>query len=151
MNKKTIQNIESKIETWMDNHGLLFLRISLAIVFFWFGILKPLGLSPAADLVYATAFWFSPHTFLLIVGWWEVIIGITLLFRKTLPIGIILLFAQMIGTFLPLVLLPQVVFVKFPFVLSMEGQYIFKNLVLISAGIVVGGTLHYKHKKNRLM
>lgn len=151
MNRKIIQKIESKVENWMDNHGLLFLRISLAIIFFWFGILKPLGLSPAANLVYATSFWFTPHTFLLIVGWWEVIIGITLLFRKILPIGILLLLTHMIGTFLPLVLLPHVVFAKFPFVLTMEGQYIFKNLVLISAGIVVGGTLHYKHKKNKLM
>lgn len=151
MNKKTIQKFESKIETWMDKHSLLFLRISLATIFLWFGILKPLGLSPAADLIYATSFWFTPHTFLQIVGWWEVIIGLTLLFRKTLSIGIILLFAHMIGTFLPLILLPKVVFTKFPFVLTMEGQYIFKNLVIIAAGIVVGGTLHYKNKKNKLI
>lgn len=55
--------------------------------------------------------------------------------------GLFLLALQMPGTFLPLVLLPEVCFVNFPFDLTLEGQYIVKNLVLIGAGLVVGSRL----------
>jgi hypothetical protein len=47
----------------------------------------------------------------------------------------------MVGTFLPVVLLPDVVFATFPYGLTLEGQYIAKNLVVIGAALVVGGTL----------
>ena len=55
--------------------------------------------------------------------------------------GLFLLALQMPGTFLPLVLLPEICFVNFPFDLTLEGQYIVKNLVLIGAGLVVGSRL----------
>jgi len=48
------------------------------------------------------------------------------------------------GTFLPLVLLPEVCFTNFPFGLTTEGQYIIKNLIIISAAIVVGSTVRDK-------
>jgi hypothetical protein len=56
-------------------------------------------------------------------------------------VGLFLLAVQMPGTFLPLVLLPEVCFTTFPFDLTLEGQYIVKNLVLIGAGLVVGSKL----------
>jgi uncharacterized membrane protein YkgB len=45
------------------------------------------------------------------------------------------------GTFLPLILLPEVCFTSFPFGLTLEGQYIVKNLIIISAALVVGSTV----------
>ena len=51
---------------------------------------------------------------------------------------------QMAGTFLPLILLPEVTFIKFPFVLTLEGQYIIKNIVIITAGIVIGSHVRDK-------
>ena len=48
------------------------------------------------------------------------------------------------GTFLPLILLPEVCFTSFPFGLTVEGQYIIKNLIIISAAIVVGSTVRDK-------
>ena len=54
---------------------------------------------------------------------------------------LLLLFLQMPGTFLPLVLLPGVCFTELPVGLTMDGQYIVKNLVLISAALVIGGTV----------
>ena len=129
------------IRTFMSTYGFIFLRYSLAIVFFWFGILKPIGLSPAAALVEKTVFWFSADWFVPFLGWWEAAIGIFLLFRSTLRIALLLLFLQIPGTFLPLVLLPEITFDHFPFGLSLEGQYVIKNLVLIAAAITVGGTV----------
>ena len=106
--------------------------------FIWFGILKPLGLSPAADLVAKTVYWVSPTWFVPFLGWWEVIIGICLIYKPLLRLGLALMALQMAGTFLPLILLPEVVYGANYFALTLEGQYIIKNLVLIAAGLVVG-------------
>lgn len=130
----------------MARIGVPALRVSLAIIFVWFGLLKPLGLSPAGPLVEATVSWmpvFSPSQWVGVIGWWEVLIGVTFLFRPTLRIAIALLALQMTGTFLPLVMLPDVTFQagRYPFVPTIEGQYIIKNLLIISAALVVGGTV----------
>jgi uncharacterized membrane protein YkgB len=72
-----------------------------------------------------------------------VTIGIAFLFRRTLRLAIGLLFLQMIGTFLPLVLLPEVTFQpgRYPYAPTLVGQYILKNLLIVAAALVVGGTV----------
>lgn len=125
----------------MERNGVRLLRISVGLVFVWFGALKTVGMSPAQELVARTVYWFPPEVFIPILGWWEVLIGVGLLIRPLARMAIALLFLQMPGTFLPLVLLPDVCFTSIPFGLTIEGQYIVKNLVLISAAIVVGGTV----------
>ena len=123
------------------------LQVSLGILFVWFGILKPIGISPAEPLVKATVAWmppFEPATWLIIIGWWEVTIGICFLFRRTIRVAIALLFLQMVGTFMPLVMLPEVAFQegRIPYGPTMEGQYILKNILIISAALVLGGTIY---------
>ncbi len=137
----TYDTIDRHIAGFMNRYGLLFLRYSLAAIFIWFGALKPFGLSPAQELVERTVYWFPAPQFVAILGIWEVAIGVGLLFRPLIRAAIFLLFLQMPGTMLPLFLLPDVCFVEFPYALTLEGQYIIKNLVLISAAIVVGGTV----------
>ena len=141
-----IDKIDYRIADWMYRHGRLFLRISLGIVFIWFGLLKVYGLSPANQLIERTVYWFPPDMFIPILGWWEVAIGVGLLIKPFIRLALLLLFLQMPGTMLPLVLLPDVCFTQFPFGLTIEGQYIIKNLVLVSAAIVVGGTVRYTEK-----
>ncbi len=116
----------------------LFLRLSMGIVFVWFGALKFAGISPANELVTRTVYWFSPNVFIPILGWWEVIIGLCMIVKPLNRLAIFLLFLQMPGTMLPLFLLPDVCFTQIPFGLTIEGQYIVKNLVLISAAIAIG-------------
>ena len=136
-----IDAVDARIAKWMERYGLRVLRLSLAAIFVWFGALKPLGISPAEELVSRTVYWFPPDKFVPILGWWEVAIGVCLLIRPLLRLGLLLLFLQMPGTVLPLLLLPSVCFTEPPFGLTLEGQYIVKNLVLIGAAIVVGGTV----------
>lgn len=133
--------IDPILSGWMNRHGTFFLRISMGIIFIWFGLLKCFGQSPANDLVAHTVYWVDPEVFIPILGWWEVAIGIGFLFRTLLRTAIFLLFLQIWGTFLPLIVLPEVCFEKFPFVLTIEGQYIVKNLLILSAAIVLGGTV----------
>lgn len=89
-----------------------------------------------------TVCWFRPEVFLPILGWWEVAIGLCLLFRPLTRPGIFLLFLQMPGTFLLLVLLPEGCFQKFPAVLTMEGQSIVKNLIIIGAAFRASRLTH---------
>jgi len=138
--------LDRRIATFMRGYGLTALRLSLMVIFIWFGILKPLGLSPAEPLVLMTVDWMpllSPTSWLAVIGWWEVLIGVMFVSRRTIRIAIALLALQMVGTFMPLVLLPEVTFQpgRIPYAPTMEGQYIIKNLLIISAAIVIGGTL----------
>lgn len=135
----------------MHKYGFILLRYSLAIIFIWFGILKPLGLSPASDLVANTAYWFASDWFVPLLGWWEVAIGVFLLFRPTVRFALLLLFLQIPGTFLPLILLPDETFTHFPFGLTLEGQYILKNLILIAAAITVGGTVNRNNTPKEIL
>ena len=92
----------------------------------------------------------SAENWLTVIGWWEVIIGITFLFKSTTRIAIGLLFLQMVGTLIPLVFLPEVTFQKGSYLMpTLEGQYIIKNLMIISAVLVVGGT-HYRKRNGSI-
>ena len=145
--KRYFDRIDKRIVDFMKAYGVGFLRVSLAIVFIWFGILKPLGLSSANDIVVKTVYWFDPSWFVPFLGVWEVLIGICLLYKPLIRFGIFIMLLQMAGTFLPLILLPDIIYVKFPFVMTIEGQYIIKNLVLISAAIVIGSHVRDKQPK----
>jgi len=129
------------VRHFMAEQSTRVLRFSLAVVFVWFGALKIWAESPADDLVRRTIYWLPSERFLPVLGAWEVIIGLCLFFRPWQRLGLLLLALQLPGTFLPLVLLPSVCFADFPFVLSMEGQYIVKNLLIIGAALVIGGEL----------
>ncbi|MGW8252058.1 MAG: DoxX family membrane protein [Anaerolineales bacterium] len=133
---------DRSITGWMAFNGLTIMRLGLGVVFLWFGALKLVpGLSPAEDLVRSSIFFVDPDTFQPLLAVWEMVIGIGLLSGKYLRATLFLLFAQMVGTALPLVALPERVWTAFPYGLTLEGQYIIKNLVLIGAALVLGGTV----------
>lgn len=147
--KLDIKELDRALIETLNRISLPVLRISLGVIFIWFGALKPLGNSPANDVITKTVYWFDPDIFIPILGVWEIAIGLCLLYAPFIRAGLFLLALQMPGTFLPLVLLPEVCFVNFPFDLTLEGQYIIKNLVLIGAAIVVGSRLAPLSEKSR--
>ena len=118
------------------------IRIPIFIIFFWFGFLKIIDLSPAQQLVKDTVYWMpflTAESWTYIIGAWEVLIAICFLFKRTTLIAMILLFLQMSGTFLPLVILPEITFQNSnPFLPTLEGQYIIKNIIIITAAIMIG-------------
>lgn len=134
--------LDTAITQWMAQYGLKILRIALGVIFFWFGALKLFpGLSPAEDLVRDSTFFVNPAWFYPVLAIWEMTIGIGLIFGIFMRATLLLLFLQMPGTFLPLIVLPERVWTHFPYGLTIEGQYIFKNFVLIGAGLVLGATV----------
>lgn len=144
---RKLNNIDISITRWMAAHGLKFLRISVGIIFVWYGALKYFpNLSPAEEISTSTFDILTFHLFsdtaiANILATWEVLIGIGLLFNLFLRTTLLLLFLQMIGTFAPIFLFPYKVFNVFPYGLTLEGQYIIKNLIIVSAGIVLGSTV----------
>ena len=143
----SFNRIDRRITNWMASYGILVLRISLGLVFFWFGILKFFpGLSPAQDLAARTiaiiTFGSIPTAIsVLLLAVWECLIGLGLIFGVFMRATLLLLFLQMLGTITPVFFFPHEVFTQIPYAPTLEGQYIIKNLVLISAGIVIGATV----------
>lgn len=138
---------DERIISFMRRYGILLLRVSMGIVFFWFGFLKFFpGVSPAQGIATATIERLTfgliqPNVSIFILAIWEVLIGLGLLLGVCLRVTLFLLFTQMLGTMTPLLLFPSETFTRFPYVPTFEGQYIIKNLVLISAGLVIGATV----------
>jgi uncharacterized membrane protein YkgB len=147
MKNKSLDRIDLAITGWMSANGILLLRLSIGIIFLWFGLLKFFkGLSPAEALAIKTIDKLTFHmlnenVIITVLAAWETIIGIGLIFKIYLRATLLLLFLQMLGTFTPLFLFPSDVFTHFPYALTIEGQYIFKNIVVISGGIVIGATV----------
>ena len=131
----------------MAKNAIKFLRISLGIIFFWFGLLKFFhGVSSVETIATKTISVLTfgliePSVSLIVLAVWETMIGLGLLFNKFLREILLLLFLQMIGTITPLFFFPAETFKIFPFVPTLEGQYIIKNLILISAGLAIGATV----------
>lgn len=139
--------IDLRITTWMARRGVTLTRLALGIVFLWFGAIKLVpGWSPAAALAgrtIETITWgiVPAGVGVPILAVWESLIGIGLLSGRLLRVTLLLLFVQMPGTMLPLLLFPGETFVAFPYAPTLEGQYIIKNVVLVSAAIIVGATV----------
>ncbi len=136
--------LELRLVGWWAQHGITLLRLSLGVIFFWFGVLKFFpGLSVAQELATHTISVLTfgvvpPRVSLPLLATWECLIGLGLLSGRFLRLTLLLLFAQMAGTFLPLLFFRSETFNVFPLVPTLEGQYIIKNLVLLSAGLVIG-------------
>lgn len=112
-----------------------FARISLFIIYGWFGILKVFDLSPANPLVMElmekTIPFMTFETFIVLFGLFEVVIGILFLWPKATKFVAILFAIHIFTTFGPLVLVPEATWGAL-FAPTLEGQYIIKNLALIS-------------------
>jgi uncharacterized membrane protein YkgB len=133
------EDADARVRKTLSTVGLVALRVSVGLVFVWFGLLKVFDVSPVSDLVTQTVYWFDPDGVVLALGIVEVVVGSLLLVGKWLRLALALFAAQMIGTFLVFFVLPEVAFRNGnPLLLTVEGEFVVKNLVLLAAGIVVG-------------
>lgn len=114
-----------------------FFRHSFAVIFIWFGLLKIFEVSPAYELVTRTFFFFPPAYVNQTLGWWEFVTGCLFLFRPLRTVALTMLALQIPGTFLPLFIVPDMCFVKIPWVLTTNGEFILKNLFLIGGALVI--------------
>ena len=116
---------------------IIALRISLGLVFFWFGALKIFGYNPVYEIVYASFPWFAYGAGNLILGIGETLIGLGLLtniFRKLTHAVLIL---HLAGTFTVFITGPEIMFNPYFPMLTLAGEFVFKNIVLAVSGLVV--------------
>lgn len=134
--------LDRRFIRFMRQRGLLLLRLALGVVFVWFGLLKLVGQSPVADLVAATIYWLPAETSVPLLGAWEVLVGLGLLAGVLMRVTLFLMWLQLAGTFLVLLIRPDLSFQGGnPLLLTVLGEFVVKNIVLIAAGIAVGGTV----------
>lgn len=133
-----IPTSENKFNTW-----LTILRISIGVIYVWFGALKFFpGVSPAEELAKQTIHLITfglikPEVSIIILAIWETAVGALLISGFYLRAVIRVVIVHMICTFTPLVVLPNESFTSAPLALSLVGQYIIKNIVIVSALFVI--------------
>lgn len=140
--RKKAERLDERLRPLLARIGVPLLRISLGVVFLWFGLLKIFDVSPVSGLVAKTIYWFDPDVVVPALGAFEVFVGTCLVAGRLMRIALPLLVLQMAGTFMVLVLLPDVAFRDSnPFLLTVEGEFVVKNLVLLAAALVIGSRL----------
>jgi uncharacterized membrane protein YphA (DoxX/SURF4 family) len=139
--------VEERVSHFLKIRSITILEYLVAFIYIWYGLLKVFGVSPVEELVVSSTSWIFPREFVFFLGIWEFVIGLFLCFKSLRRYAIWLFIPQVLGTFLPLITNPEDCFVKFPYIPTLEGHYIFKNVVLIGAVLVIASTLY--HKKSR--
>jgi len=134
-------HFDRRLGQLLEKYGHVAHRVALALLFIWFGLLKPFGHKTATSLLAHTIYWGDPDVMVPILGWWEVTIGVCLLIRPLIRLALLLLIIRLPGTLLALILLPEVCFDDSPFTPTVEGQYLVKDLVLFTAAMIIGGTV----------
>ncbi len=129
-----------------ENIVIVLLRLALAAIFIWFGLLKVWGFNPVFDLINSVSPWLAVPPGLMFLGWFEVAVGVGLLMNRFRGVVHGLLLMHLMGTFLTFITAPEIVYSPtFP-VLSLAGEFVIKNAALAIAGIVV--LLHESHRQH---
>ena len=135
----------------IKQYTVLLSRIALFVMYFWFGLLKVIGQSPASPLVEklceSTSAGIKPFSsFIVLFGLFEMVIGVLFFVPKFEKIATGLFALHIFTTVLPLFVIGEI-WTKFG-VPTIEGQYIIKNLALIvcAMNIWIAGTESQKPK-----
>ncbi|MFI9811849.1 DoxX family membrane protein [Saccharothrix variisporea] len=122
----------------MTTRAVTLLRGSLGLVFVWFGALKVADVTPVADLVARTVPWLDRQPLLISLGAAEVVLGVALWLGRRVRWVAAVALVHLLGTFLVLVVQPQAAFqAGNPLLLTTEGEFVVKNIVLITACLVL--------------
>lgn len=140
MSWASLTSSDSSLSRAIERLSIPTSRLSLFLVYFWFGILKLIDSSPAnplvASLLERTLPFVSFNQFIVALGVFEIVIGLAFLVPGWEKIALLLLIPHMVTTFMPLILLPQIAW-QAPFTPTLEGQYIIKNVLIISLALVL--------------
>jgi putative oxidoreductase len=133
----TTEGILERCRNFAAPHALFLLRLSLASVFFWFGVLKVANVSPVIELLKMTIPFLAGSPYLQIVGIVEITIGAGLLVDRLTRQATALMILHLLGTLSLIAIAPSVMFAPaFP-VLTMAGEFVLKNVVLMSSALVI--------------
>jgi uncharacterized membrane protein YkgB len=135
-------DLEQRAVTVLRRVAVPLLRVSLGVVFVWFGALKVANVTPVGELVAGTLPFVDPAWFVPVLGGVEVALGLGLLLGRLITVVSAVLVAHLCGTFLVLVMQPQLAFQNGnPLLLTTIGEFVIKNVVLISAALVLAARM----------
>ena len=124
----------------LQRRGVTALRAALGLVFLWFGVLKLVDASPVMELLKHTYSFLPLKPFAAVLGAWEVLVGVGLLSGRALRLALALMCLHMAGTLTATLLAPSLFFRHGnPLWLTVEGEFVIKNVVLVAAGLVIAG------------
>ena len=145
-------DLEQRAVTVLRRVGPTLLRISLGVVFVWFGALKVANVTPVVDLVAGTVPWVDPAWFVPVLGGVEVALGLGMLLGRAITVICAVLVGHLCGTFLVLVMQPELAFQNGnPLLLTTIGEFVIKNVVLIAAALVLAARMHNATAKPNVM
>ena len=149
---KFVDSFDATVIHFFRRDGVAMARIALFIVYFWFGLLKIIAVSPANPLVSAllakTLPFITFHQFIVFFGVYEMLIGICFLIPRFERVAIALLVPHLITTIMPLIMLPAITW-STVFVPTLEGQYIIKNVLIIALAMGIAAHLHPFHSHEK--
>jgi uncharacterized membrane protein YkgB len=137
-----LSDLEDRLVAAIRPHADTLLRLSLGAVFVWFGALKVADVTPVADLVAGTVPWFDRSWFVPTLGAVETLLGLALIIGRFATVVCAVLVGHLCGTFGVLVMQPELAFQNGnPLLLTTIGEFVVKNVVLISAALVIASRL----------
>jgi uncharacterized membrane protein YkgB len=141
--------LDDLLLTFLRRWSITALRLALGSIFLWFGALKIFGSSPVASLIQETYTFMPVGVFMVVLGVWEMVIGVGIILKRALRSVLILLGVHLVGTFTAILFNPSIFFVQgVPLYLTVDGEFVMKNLVLITAALVIAA---YEVKPLRLV
>jgi uncharacterized membrane protein YkgB len=151
--QSTFVRFDTAFINWARRNSMTMLRLAVGIVYVWFGALKLFpGYSPAEPLIRAAYGFFPPEIlvfFVPFIGAFEIAIGLLFIYGKLPRITMALMLMQMAGAVSPIVLAPARVWEQFPLVWTLEGQYIFKDIILIAVGLTIAAATSHRLRQGK--
>lgn len=136
-----LDRFDARVTRWMARTGHPVEQWLLGLLFIWFGGLKIAGQTSATSIVAKTVYLGDPAVTVPILGFWEVGIGICLLFHPLLRLAIALMLIRLPGTLLALVIKFDECFDGSVLTPTIQGQYLLKDAALLGAALVLGSTV----------
>jgi len=139
--RDTFERLDQGVVALLRRHGHRAHRLSVGGIFVWFGLLKPLGHETTTSVLAHTIYWGDPAVMVLVLGWWEVAIGVCILVHRWLRVAVALLLLRVPGILLAFAIEPELLFFEVPFAPTPEGQYLIKDLALFVAALAMASFL----------
>ena len=133
--------VDLRVSSQMGHYGHLLERWLLGLLFCWFGTLKLMGQFSASSIIAKSIYLFDPGTMVPILGLWEVLIGFFLLVPGGHRVAILLMVLRLLGTGAALILKFDVCFENTILIPTIQGQYLLKEITLLGAALVIGGSV----------
>ena len=134
---RAVERFNASLIHTLDGAGSSVLSGLLGVLFIWLGLLKPFGDAASRAVLDSSVYFGNPEQLVIVLGWWEVAIGVCLLTPALRALAVPLLVLRLPGILLAFVFKLDACFYSFPLAPTAEGKYLLRDLALFLAAIAV--------------